>query len=50
MGRLRCVSRLLVNAVPPGLGGTAGMTAIPIYGECGHEAADSEWVMAVEVV
>jgi hypothetical protein len=34
-GFYECRSQRLVNAVPPGMGGNAGISPIPIFGPCG---------------
>ncbi|TYB39695.1 hypothetical protein FXF50_04770 [Micromonospora sp. AP08] len=34
-GLWQCQGQVIVNAVPPGLGGNAGAVPIPIYGRCG---------------
>src|SRR5579863_5920909 len=34
-GRLRCTSKTIIDAVPPGQGGNIGTAPIPLYGRCG---------------
>jgi hypothetical protein len=41
-GRLRCLARVMIDAVPPGLGGNHGLTPIPIYGDCGMFFTEQE--------
>jgi hypothetical protein len=42
-GRLRCITEVAVNALPPGEGGNVWPHPIPIYGQCGHVASDADW-------
>ena len=35
-GQYRCTNRVVIDAVPPGMGGNLGFAAIPIYGNCGR--------------
>lgn len=35
-GRFQCMTHRVVDAVPPGVAGNAGITPIPLYEPCGH--------------
>lgn len=41
-GQYSCAGQILVDAVPPGMGGNAGPAPIPLYGPCGHTFTRSE--------
>lgn len=42
-GRLRCISEIVVGAVPPGHGGNPWLHPAPIFGPCGYVAAEVDW-------
>ncbi len=40
-GQFRCVANVLIDAVPPGMGGNPGPVPIPLYGPC-HRLFDEQ--------